>query len=94
MASQLQDSPVLWVPALPTRPVGTRRCCPEAVGYPGPPAAPLLHPAQPAHLLAFLSGEASHPRVALQIETGSGRGGPTPPRPHSDAMRGMPWGSG
>lgn len=76
MASQLQDSPVPWVLVRPTRPVGTRRCCPEAVGYPGPPAAPLLHPAQPSHLLAFFSWEASHPRVALQIETQSDRGGP------------------
>lgn len=34
-------------------------------------AAARTAPTQPAHLLALLSGEAGHPRIALQIENES-----------------------
>lgn len=40
----------------------------RSAGAPGPPSASLANPTQTAHLLAFLSWEAGHPRVALLMQ--------------------------
>lgn len=59
-------------PGSPDSPCKHKEGLSRGCGVPGP----ARRPPQLAHLLAFLSWEASHPRVALQIETESDRGGP------------------
>lgn len=55
-------------PGTPDSPCKHKEARSPSGGVQRPPAASPATPTQPAHLLAFLSGEAGHPRVALQME--------------------------
>ena len=63
-------------PGSPDSPCRHKEARSRGVPRARPPLPQPRRPPQLAHLLAFLSWEASHPRVALQIETESDRGGP------------------
>lgn len=76
-------------PCTPVSPCKHKEARSPSSGAPRPPAASPATPTQPAHLLAFLSGEAGHPRVALQMENRESEQrlvccaeAVTPPRPH------------